>query len=82
MQATLERRPRRAARLLENKRFRAAYDFLLLRAQVGDAEVKVAEWWTQYQHTREVRHRPGTKPFPRGTRPARGRHRRREVALA
>ncbi len=82
MQATLERRPRRAARLLENKRFRAAYDFLLLRAQAGDADAKVAEWWTQYQHTREMRHRPSTKPFPRGGRSTRGRHRRREVALA
>ncbi len=31
---------RRAYKLLEQKRFRAGYDFLLLRAQVGDAQVE------------------------------------------
>ena len=30
-------------------RFRAAYDFLLLRAQVGAAEPELAEWWTRVQ---------------------------------
>jgi poly(A) polymerase len=35
--------------LMGHPRFRAAYDFLLLRAQVGDADKALAEWWTDYQ---------------------------------
>jgi poly(A) polymerase len=40
---------KRAARLLEHPRFRAAYDFLLLRAQAGEEVAEVAEWWTRFQ---------------------------------
>jgi poly(A) polymerase len=40
---------KRALRLLEHPRFRAAYDFLVLRAAVGDAEPELAEWWTNIQ---------------------------------
>ena len=39
----------RAARLLEHKRFRAAYDFLLLRARCGEVEQELADWWTEVQ---------------------------------
>jgi poly(A) polymerase len=35
--------------LLQHPRFRAAYDFLLLRAQVGVADPELAEWWTKIQ---------------------------------
>jgi len=42
-------RGRRALRLLELPRFRAAYDLLLLRAQVGMASADVARWWTELQ---------------------------------
>ncbi|HMK84356.1 MAG TPA: polynucleotide adenylyltransferase PcnB [Steroidobacteraceae bacterium] len=35
--------------LLQHPRFRAAYDFLLLRAQVGVADPELAEWWTRIQ---------------------------------
>lgn len=38
-----------AFRLLENKRFRAAYDFLLLRAESGEADRILADWWTRFQ---------------------------------
>ncbi len=36
-------------RLLEQPRFRAGYDFLLLRAQSGEVEMELAEWWTRFQ---------------------------------
>lgn len=51
MQARLKRRNgKRAERLFEQTRFRAAYDFLLLRAESGEDELKpLADWWTQYQ---------------------------------
>ncbi|MBI3574343.1 MAG: polynucleotide adenylyltransferase PcnB, partial [Gammaproteobacteria bacterium] len=50
MQERLGRRGgRQAFRLLEDKRFRAAYDFLLLRADTGEAPKELAEWWTRFQ---------------------------------
>lgn len=36
-------------RLLAHPRFRAAYDFLLLRAETGDADPALARWWTAAQ---------------------------------
>jgi poly(A) polymerase len=51
MQIRLERsmRPGRAHKLMENPRFRAAYDFLLLRAESGETEKDIADWWTRIQ---------------------------------
>ncbi|HEY2035782.1 MAG TPA: polynucleotide adenylyltransferase PcnB [Steroidobacteraceae bacterium] len=40
---------RRALRLLTHPRFRAAYDLLLLRAELGLASPEMASWWTQVQ---------------------------------
>jgi len=42
-------RGRRALRVLEHPRFRAAYDLLLLRAQYGLASEEMAQWWTRVQ---------------------------------
>jgi poly(A) polymerase len=39
----------RALAFLESKRFRAAYDLLVLRALVGNADGKLAHWWTTIQ---------------------------------
>ncbi|MFZ5756835.1 MAG: polynucleotide adenylyltransferase PcnB [Pseudomonadota bacterium] len=59
MQLRLPRRGgRRAEALLANPRFRAAYDFLLLREEAGPlagepADVfaeKLGDWWNDYQH--------------------------------
>ncbi|RCS57355.1 polynucleotide adenylyltransferase PcnB [Parvibium lacunae] len=36
-------------RLLEHLRFRAGYDFLLLRTEVGELESELADWWTAFQ---------------------------------
>ncbi|UOP01642.1 polynucleotide adenylyltransferase PcnB [Kingella potus] len=44
------RRGMRPHRLLAQPRFRAAYDFLVLRAQTGSAEQELADWWTTFQH--------------------------------
>ena len=35
--------------ILQHPRFRAAYDFLLLRAQAGAADPELAQWWTDVQ---------------------------------
>jgi poly(A) polymerase len=42
-------RGRRALRVLEHPRFRAAYDLLLLRAENGLASREIAQWWTRIQ---------------------------------
>ena len=44
------RRGMRPHRLLSQPRFRAAYDFLLLRAETGHADPELAQWWTAFQH--------------------------------
>ncbi len=50
LQTRFERRSgRRALRLLEHPRFRAAYDFLLLRAESGEVDPELAQWWTDLQ---------------------------------
>ncbi|MFT3905393.1 MAG: polynucleotide adenylyltransferase PcnB [Steroidobacteraceae bacterium] len=50
LQPRLERpRGKSALRMLEQPRFRAAYDLLLLRAGVGLAAADVAAWWTHLQ---------------------------------
>ena len=40
---------RRPLRLLEHKRFRAAYDFLLLREKEDPMLTEPADWWTRVQ---------------------------------
>jgi poly(A) polymerase len=42
-------RGKKYVNLLEHPRFRASYDFLLLRAQAGEEEVKpFVQWWSQF----------------------------------
>ncbi|MCP1675001.1 poly(A) polymerase [Natronocella acetinitrilica] len=66
-------RGRRAGRLAAHPRFRAAYDFLLLRARVGDAPQDLADWWTEYQQQDEGAAAVASAP----TGPRRRRRRRR-----
>lgn len=50
LQLTLPRRAgQRAKRLSEHPRFRAAYDFVLLREQAGENLNGLGDWWTKYQ---------------------------------
>jgi poly(A) polymerase len=73
--------------LLQHPRFRAAYDFLLLRSEVGVADPELAAWWTQIQQLpQEERvalvqarpHEPAGADAPEGGAvPARRRRRRR-----
>jgi poly(A) polymerase len=44
-----QRGGQRPYRLLEHPRFRAAYDFLLLRAESGEVPTELGEWWTRFQ---------------------------------
>jgi poly(A) polymerase len=95
LQPRLEQpRGKRALRLLEQPRFRAGYDLLMLRAQFGLASAQIAAWWTRLQEiTPEERLKaldalPSAPPAlevqetgPDGaTRPRRRRRRRRRSA--
>lgn len=46
-----QRLKKRVFRLLAHPRFRAAYDFLLLRAVESPAMAELGQWWTQAQET-------------------------------
>jgi poly(A) polymerase len=66
---------RRALRLLTHPRFRAAYDLLLLRAELGLASPEMARWWT---HVQEVPHEEQGRladELAQKTSPAQGRPR-------
>ncbi|MBI3369672.1 MAG: polynucleotide adenylyltransferase PcnB, partial [Burkholderiales bacterium] len=49
MQPRFERRQANTARaLIEQPRFRAGFDFLRLRADVGEVPAELADWWEDY----------------------------------
>jgi poly(A) polymerase len=82
LQARLARRDgRRALRVLDHPRFRAAYDFLLVRAAAGEVEQELADWWTNIQPMNPEERIALVEQVPRdaaGTQaPARRRRRRR-----
>ena len=73
---------RRALRTLTHPRFRAGYDLLLLRAELGLASPEMARWWTQLQevpHDEQERMADSLSQNagPRPERPRPGRRRRR-----
>ena len=39
---------RRSQRVLGHPRFRAAYDFLLLRGEAGEVSKETCQWWTGF----------------------------------
>ncbi len=61
-------RRKRANLLMNHKRFRAAYDFLLLREQAGEDLEGLGAWWTEYQTA------DNTQRFKMLSSPRPGRH--------
>nr|MBO2489519.1 polynucleotide adenylyltransferase PcnB [Gammaproteobacteria bacterium] len=87
LQPRFERREgRRALRLLEHPRFRAAYDFLLLRVASGEADPALGEWWTEIQtlspEERLLKVEPASKNAREPTRRRKRRRRRRPPAAS
>jgi poly(A) polymerase len=74
---------RRPLALLAHERFRAGYDFLLLRCESGEVDAELGDWWTKFQDASdEVRNgmlMPGTG---KGTRRRRPRRKRPALAAA
>lgn len=78
LQERLPRRQgKRADTLLEHPRFRAAYDFLLLREHAGEETGGLGEWWTRYQDASDTERRAMIKGLKEeiGRKPSRQRHR-------
>ena len=48
------RQGKRPFRMLAHKRFRAAYDFLLLRRDSGEPLGALCDWWTEFQTADDV----------------------------
>jgi poly(A) polymerase len=87
LQPRFERRAgRRALRLLEHPKFRAAYDLLLLRAAAGEIDPELADWWTRLQElpeperVTEVEARPAEASEASTRRRTRSRRRRKRPA--
>ena len=55
------------SRLITHPRFRAAYDFLCLRAETGGVDPELAEWWGNYQEASENDQRKMTQPPRKST---------------
>ncbi len=72
-----QRTRKRVFRLLEHPRFRAAYDFLLLRAGESEEIRELGQWWTSAQQTPEGELATQLGTTARSPAPARKRRRRR-----
>jgi poly(A) polymerase len=65
----------RPYRLLSHPRFRAAYDFLVLRAETGGAPKELEDWWTRFQQASESERNKMTIPGKGGRKNQRTRRR-------
>jgi poly(A) polymerase len=76
-----QRSGKRAQRLLEQPRFRAGYDFMLLRAAAGEPDLQeLCTWWTEFQAADETLQNSLLSGVKSGDRPRRRRPRRRPTA--
>jgi poly(A) polymerase len=67
---------RHSLRALAHPRFRAAYDFLLLRAQAGEVPEALGQWWTEFQQQNpQQREQEVTRTRPKQRRRRRSRRR-------
>ena len=62
--------------LLGHRRFRAAYDLMLLRASSGEVDQDLADFWTDIQEQTEDQQRKSFGLTGRQRRPAKRRRRR------
>lgn len=65
-------------RLLQHPRFRAAYDFLLLRAAAGEDVQALCDWWTEFQRADDAGRNAMMSALPGRKKRSRPRGRRRQ----
>lgn len=71
---------KQVTRLVEHPRFRAAYDFLVLRAASGERVTESAQWWTTYLATEEAERPALLEKLPRPSKPRRPRKKAKKNA--
>tara|TARA_R110002111_G_scaffold177205_1_gene243255 strand:- start:442 stop:1374 length:933 start_codon:yes stop_codon:yes gene_type:complete len=74
------RQGKRGFRLLSHPKFRAAYDFLLLRAESGEADTELATWWTEFQEVPEAEQQKMVNALAPVAKPRKRRRKRKPVA--
>ena len=68
---------RRAYQMLAHPRFRAAYDFLLLRGQIEGGDLfELAQWWTDFQEANNEQRKTMLDALKQSS-PSKGRYRRK-----
>ena len=71
----LQRAGKRPYALLTHPRYRAGYDFLLLRCESGEVDLEVGDWWTKFADSetavREAMLLTNTEPKKRKRKPRR-----------
>lgn len=72
-----QRSGRRPFRLLEQPRFRAGFDFLMLRAESGEADAELPQWWSEFQDADNATREEMLVREPAGSGMAKKRRRRR-----
>lgn len=83
MQQRFEQRAgQRPFRLLEQPRFRAGYDFLLLRCASGEADPELGLWWDEFQDASSERRAEMLQPDGERKRKRRRKPRRKPEAAA
>ncbi len=75
------RQGKRGIKLLEHRRFRAAYDFMVLLSEVGQVDKEVAEFWTRVQ-SQSAEQRAQSFQIGGQTKNRRRRRRRRKKGAA
>jgi poly(A) polymerase len=66
--------------LVDQARFRAGFDFLCLRAEVGELDIELADWWEEFQHADDEARLSliqAVRPAPRAVRADGGEPRKR-----
>ena len=83
MQQRFEQRAgQRPFRLLEQPRFRAGFDFLLLRCASGEADEELGLWWDEFQDAGAERRAEMLQPEQSGEKKRRRKPRRKPTAVA
>jgi poly(A) polymerase len=77
-----QRSGQRPFRLLEQPRFRAAFDFLLLRCASGEVDEEIGLWWDEFQDASTDRQQEMLQPEQAGDKKRRRKPRKKPQASA
>ena len=80
LQGRLQRRNKRSIEsTFKHPRFRAAYDFLLLREQAGEELDGLGQWWTDFQNGDQKKRKELSGAVPRAKNLRRRRNKRKQT---